>query len=53
MLEKLPNTNIEDKEVAEAMATLLAELQKGRDSGVERGYHSTEEVREFVNKKSL
>ena len=40
-----------DYEEAKAFATLLTELQKGRDSGVEKGYHSTEEVRVFINKK--
>ncbi len=40
-----------DYEEAKAFATLLSELQKGRDSGIEKGYHSTEEVRDFINKK--
>ena len=40
-----------DNEEAKAMTTLLAELQKGRDSGIEKGYYTSEEVRDFINKK--
>lgn len=43
----------EEYEQAKAMVVLLMELQKGRDSGIENGYHTTEEVRDFINKKSL
>ncbi|MBE6134119.1 MAG: prevent-host-death protein [Erysipelotrichaceae bacterium] len=43
----------EEYEQAKAMLTLLMELQKGKDSGLERGYHSIDEVRELINKKSL
>ena len=43
----------EELEKAKAMITLLMELQKGRDSGFERGYHSLEEVREYISKKNL
>lgn len=43
----------EELEKAKAMVILLMELQKGRDSGFERGYHSLDEVREMINKKSL
>ena len=40
-----------DNEEAKAMTTLLAELQKGRDSGIEKGYYTSEEVRDLINKK--
>lgn len=43
----------EEYEQAKAMLTLLMELQKGKDSGLERGYHSIDKVRELINKKSL
>lgn len=43
----------EEREKAKAMVTLLLELQKGRDSGLERGYHTHEQIVELINKKSL
>jgi len=43
----------EELEKAKAMLTLLMELQKGIDSGLERGYHSIDEIRELINKKCL
>lgn len=43
----------EELEKAKAMVALLMELQKGRNSGFERGFHSHDEVRELINKKSL
>lgn len=43
----------EEYEQAKAMLTLLMELQKGKDSGLERGYHTHEEIVELINKKSL
>ena len=41
----------EEREQTKAMLVLLTELQKGRDSGLDRGYHTHEEVRELINKK--
>lgn len=43
----------EEYEKAKAALVLLMELQKGRDSGFERGYHSLDEVKELINKKNL
>ena len=43
----------EELEKAKSMVVLLIELLKGRDSGLERGYHSIDEVRELIRKKDL
>ena len=43
----------EEYEKAKAMVVLLMELQKGRDSGIAKGYHTSEEVRDLINKKGL
>lgn len=37
----------------EAMATILKELEKGRESGIEKGYYTSEEIRGLINKKGL
>lgn len=43
----------EEYEKAKAALVLLMELQAGRDSGFERGYHTLEEVKELISKKNL
>ena len=50
-MDKLATSKSIENEKAKAMATLLAELQKGRDSGIEKGYYTSEEVRDLINKK--
>ena len=50
-MDKLATSKSIENEKAKAMATLLAELQKGKDSGIEKGYYTSEEVRDLINKK--